>query len=187
MTELHNPNFDEIGYIQVYTGNGKGKTTASLGLALRALGRGWSVLVIMFTKGGSDYGELHSFSNLSPDLQKRFKVVNAGLNRIVYSHNVNDDDKKEISKGWELAKEAILGGEYQLVILDEINIALDLGLVELEDVLSVLQNKPKNVEIVLTGRNAHPKIVETAHLVSEINPIKHYWDLGVEARRGIEY
>ena len=81
---LHNPCFNKIGYIQVYTGDGKGKTTASLGLALRALGRGWKVLIVMFTKGGSDYGEIHSFSNLSDDIKNRFKVINAGLKRIVY-------------------------------------------------------------------------------------------------------
>lgn len=187
MKDLHNPDFGEIGYIQVYTGDGKGKTTASLGLAMRALGRGWSVLLIMFTKGGNNYGELHSFSNLSPELKKRFKIVNAGLDRIVYKSNVSKEDKKEIQKGWEYAKKAIENDEFQLVILDEINIAIDLKLIDLEEVLETLKNKPKNMEIVLTGRNANEKIIETAHLVSKIQPVKHYWDIGVSAREGIEY
>lgn len=184
---LHNPCFNKIGYIQVYTGDGKGKTTASLGLALRALGRGWKVLIVMFTKGGSDYGEIHSFSNLSDDIKNRFKVINAGLTRIVYKNNVNDDDKTEIQKGWEFAKNAIKNCEYELVILDEANIALDLGLIDLEEMLDTLKNKPKGVEIVLTGRNANEKVIELAHLVSEIKPVKHYWDIGVEARKGVEY
>ena len=184
---LHNPKFNQIGYIQVYTGDGKGKTTASLGLALRALGRNWCVLIVMFTKGGSDYGELHSFANLSDEIKKCFRIVNAGANRVVYKSNIDEIDKQEIKKGWQIAKEAILENKYQLVILDEINIAIDLGLIELDEVLEVLKNKPEDMEIVLTGRNAHPKIIEIAHLVSEIQPLKHYWDIGVKAREGVEY
>ena len=185
--KLHNPKFDEIGYIQVYTGEGKGKTTASLGLVLRALGRGWSVLVVMFTKGGSDYGEVHSFQNLAPNIKNKFKIVNAGLDRIVYRNNVNEDDKTEIQKGWEYAKQAIKNNEFELVVLDEANIAIDLGLIDLQDMLEVLKNKPKKMEIVLTGRNAKPEIIDIAHLVSEIKPVKHYWDIGVSAREGVEY
>ena len=186
-SELHNPCFNKIGYIQVYTGDGKGKTTASLGLALRALGRGWKVLIVMFAKGGPDYGEIHSFSNLSDDIKTRFKVINAGLDRIVYKNNMNEDDKSEIQKGWTFAKNAINNCEYELVILDEANIAIDLGLIDVDDMLETLKNKPKGVEIVLTGRNAHEKIIEAAHLVSKIEPVKHYWDIGVEAREGVEY
>ncbi len=184
---LHNPNFNKHGYIQVYTGNGKGKTTASLGLSLRALGRGWSVLIIMFTKGGSNYGELFSFANLSEEIKKRFKIVNAGSTRIVYKNNMDETDKIEVQKGWQIAKEAISKNEYQLVILDEINIAIDLGLIDLNEVLEVLKNKPTDLEIVLTGRCAKKEIIDIAHLVSEINPIKHYWDIGVSAREGVEY
>lgn len=184
---LHNPNFNQIGYIQVYTGDGKGKTTASLGLALRALGRGWSVLIIMFAKGGCDYGELYSFSNLSDDIKKRFKIINTGADRIVYKNNIEDLDKKEAQKGFDIAKLAVKNNKYQLIILDEINIAIDLGLIKLEDVIEMLKNKPKEVEIVLTGRNAHKEIIEMAHLVSEIKPLKHYWDIGISAREGIEY
>ncbi len=185
--KLHNPKFSQIGYIQIYTGDGKGKTTASLGLILRALGRGWDVLLVMFTKGGQDYGEIHSFSNLSKEIKNKFKVVNAGLDRIVYKNNVCEQDKIEIQKGWELAKKAILEAEYDLVVLDEANIALDLGLIELDEMFDVLKNKPEHVEVVLTGRNANKKIIEMAHLVSEIKPVKHYWDIGAKAREGVEY
>lgn len=184
---LINPNWAKHGYIQVYTGNGKGKTTASLGLAMRALGRCWKVLIIMFTKGGDDYGELNSFRNLSPEISKNLTIVQAGLDRIVYEKNKNADDEAEIKKGWELAQKAIQNDEYNLIILDEANIAIDLGLIDLDEVVDVLKNKPEDMEIVLTGRNANEKIIDLAHLVSEIKPIKHYWDTGIAARKGIEY
>lgn len=184
---LINPNWAKHGYIQVYTGNGKGKTTASLGLAMRALGRCWKVLIIMFTKGGDDYGELNSFRNLSPEISKNLTIVQAGLDRIVYSDNKTQDDDEEIKKGWELAKKAIKNDEYNLIILDEANIAIDLGFIDINDMLEVLKNKPEEMEIVLTGRNARQEIIDIAHLVSEIKPVKHYWDTGIAARKGIEY
>ncbi len=184
---LINPEWAKHGYIQVYTGNGKGKTTASLGLAMRALGRNWKVLLIMFLKGGNDYGELTSFQNLSPQIKNNLTIVQAGLDRIAYSKNINDDDRKVVQTGWALAKKAILENEYNLIILDEANIAIALDLIKLDEVIEILKNKPDEMEIVLTGRNANPKIIELAHLVSEIKPIKHYWDTGIAARKGIEY
>lgn len=185
--DLINPSWEQHGYIQIYTGNGKGKTTASLGLAMRALGRKWKVLIVMFTKGGDNYGELKSFKNLSDEISDNLTIVQAGLDRIVYAHNKSEDDEKEIKQGWETAKKAILNDEYQLIIMDEINIAIDLKILDIDEVIGVLKNKPKDMEIVLTGRNAHKKAIEIAHLVSEIKPVKHYWDTGVVARKGIEY
>ncbi|HBH18172.1 MAG TPA: cob(I)yrinic acid a,c-diamide adenosyltransferase [Cyanobacteria bacterium UBA9579] len=185
--ERINPSFAQRGYIQVYTGDGKGKTTASLGLTMRALGRGCLVLIVLFTKGGDNYGELYSFRSLSPDLTKHLTIVQAGLNRIVYANNMTENDQLEITNGWEIAKKAAQSGKYQLIVLDEANIAIELGLIELEDMKEFLKNKPPEMEIVLTGRHAHPEIIEMAHLVSEIRPVKHYWDVGVPARRGIEY
>lgn len=184
---LINPKWAEHGYIQIYTGNGKGKTTASLGLAMRALGRNWKVLIIMFTKGGDNYGELTSFRNLSQDINANLTIKQAGLDRIIYSKNKNKSDEIEIKAGWELAKTAIKNEEYKLIILDEFNIAIDLGLIDVDEAVDILKNKPEDMEIVLTGRNANKKLIEIAHLVSEINPIKHYWDTGVVARKGIEY
>ena len=184
---LINPDFDKIGYIQIYTGNGKGKTTASLGLALRALGRGWKVLIVLFTKGGSDYGELFAFREFSPKIKKHVRIIQAGLDRIVYSDNINDNDRDKIRAGWEEVKKAAASKEYQLIIMDEANIAIDLDIIKVEEMKEFLKNKPAELEVVLTGRHAHPEIVELAHLVSNIQPIKHYWDIGVQARKGIEY
>ena len=174
----------ERGYIQIYTGDGKGKTTASLGLAMRALGHGWKVLIIQFTKGDSatSYGEIVS-GNMFPNLE----IVQCGMDRVVYSHNVCLEDYKEAKKGWEKAKEAINSGEYQLVILDEINICTAMNMIKVSDIKDVLLHKPENLEVVLTGRYAHPELIAMAHLVTEMKPIKHYFDIGVMARQGIEY
>ncbi len=184
---LFNPSWAKHGYIQVYTGDGKGKTTASLGLCMRALGRNWKVLLVMFTKGGDNYGELISFKKLSSVINDNLTIHQAGLDRIVYSDNVNNDDKSAIQQGWHVVKEAVINNSYNLIIMDEANIAIDLGLLDLQDVIQTLKNKPDEMEIVLTGRNAKPEIIEIAHLVSKIEPVKHYWDTGVVAREGIEY
>lgn len=184
---LINPKWAKHGYIQVYTGDGKGKTTASLGLAMRALGRNWKVLIIMFTKGGDNYGELTSFKNLSDTISKNLTIKQAGLDRIVYSDNKNKDDEKAIKEGFEIAKAAIKNNEYNLIILDELNIAIDLKIIDVNEVIDLLKNKPSDMEVVLTGRNANEKIIEIADLVSRIEPVKHYWDKGVVAREGIEY
>ena len=116
-----------------------------------------------------------------------FTIVQAGLDRIIFTHNMKEEDAIEIRNGWEIAKRAVFSGKYQLIVMDEANIAIDLGLIPLEEMKELLANKPPELEIVLTGRRAHPEIIEMAHLVSEIRPIKHYWDIGVKARRGIEY
>lgn len=184
---LFNPDWDEHGYIQVYTGDGKGKTTASLGLAMRALGRDWKVLLIMFTKGGNKYGELNSFRNLSKQISHNLTIYQAGTDHIVYSDNITDEDRQTITDGWLKAKQAIINNEYHLIILDELNIAISLGIIDVDDVVETIKNKPYRMEIVITGRNANQKIIDAAHLVSKIEPVKHYWDLGVSARKGIEF
>ena len=135
----------------------------------------------------SAYCYVYKRCELSPEISENLKIVQAGLDRIIYKDNQNDKDKEEIKKGWEIAKQAIQNHEYQLIILDEANIAIDLGILDVDEVVDVLKNKPDEMEIVLTGRNAHPKIVEIAHLVSKIEPVKHYWDTGIAARKGIEY
>ncbi len=175
------------GYIQVYTGNGKGKTTAAMGLSLRALGQGKKVNITMFTKGGNNYGEIKAFNKLQPDVRKNLTINQAGLDRIVYTSNETEEDKKIMQKGWENAKKVIKNGEADVVVLDEINIALDLNMIDEKDVIETIKNKPKNVEIVMTGRNAHQSIIDVADLVSNIQEVKHYYNKGVMARQGIEY
>ena len=186
--KLINPKFEKKGYIQIYTGNGKGKTTASLGLTLRALGRNFKVLIIMFAKGqGNDYGEIISFRNLNNNIKSQLKIIQSGLNRVVYKNNATKEDINEAIYAWKYAKKAIQKNCYDLIILDELNIVIDLNFVNLTDVLNTIKNKPQELEIVITGRNARKELIDIAHLVSEINPIKHYWDIGVEGREGIEY
>ena len=184
---IKDPELKKYGFIQVYTGNGKGKTTASLGLSLRALGQNWKVLIILFVKGQGDYGELKTFANLNKKIKKNLKIVQTGVDRIVYYDNISQEDINQASKAWEYAKYSILKSDFNLIILDEINIAIDLKLINLKEVIEVLKNKPESKEIVLTGRNAKKEIIEIADLVSEINPIKHYYNSGIKSRKGIEY
>lgn len=166
--------------IQVYTGNGKGKTTAALGLALRALGAGKKVLLCQFLKSGN-YCELVSL--------KKFKGVKIEQYGRAYFLR-RAPQKKDIEsarKGLESAKKAINSQGYALVVLDEINVALRLGLLNLPEVLDVVRCAPKEIELVLTGRSAHPAIIKIADLVSQINEKKHYFKQGVQARKGIEF
>ena len=173
------------GYIQIYTGDGKGKTTASLGLAMRALGHGWKVLIIQFTKNSRndmDYGELVS-SQLFPNLD----IIQFGTDKVVYSNTISEEDKLQAKKGWLVAKEAISENKYNMIIMDELNVAMSLGLVDESDVVSTILSKPEEMEIVLTGRYAPASVISIAHLVTSMKPIKHYFDVGIPAREGIEY
>ena len=130
---------------------------------------------IMFTKGGDNYGELNSFRNLSPKITRNLTIVQAGLDRIIYSDNKTEEDERIIKQGWDLAKRAIKKNTYNLIILDELNIVTSLGIIDIDEVVEVLKAKPERLEIVLTGRDADPKIIEIANLVSKIMPVKHYW------------
>ncbi len=175
------------GYVIVITGDGKGKTTSGLGLMLRALGRKLNVLLIKFTKGGNHYGSLYAVQQFKPAMAKRLTVVQAGLDRIVFKSNQNDDDAIKIKQGWALAKQAAQSGHYDLIIMDEANIAVDMGFIPLDEMLDFINHKPESLDILLTGRRAHPDVIEAAHLVSDVQPVKHYWDIGVKARPGIEF
>lgn len=170
------------GLIQVYTGNGKGKTTAALGLALRAAGHRFRVLIIQFLKGGISYGELKSAKKLSPCLT----IVPMGRECFVDKKNTHPIDRRWARKGWKLSKESVQGQQYQLVILDEVNVAVEYGLVPLDELLDLMKNKPKNVELILTGRWARPEVIRKADLVTEMREVKHYYRKGIESRIGIE-
>ena len=172
----------EKGLIQVYTGNGKGKTSAAFGLALRAIGNGFKVFVIQFIKGGFDYGELHATKFL-PNLELRA----FGRGKFISKTPPDKEDVKLAREGFELAKNVIEGGNFDIVILDEINVAMHLKLLGVNNVLDLIRNKPKHVELVLTGRNAPSEIVEIADLVTEMREVKHPYALGVQPRKGIEY
>lgn len=172
----------EKGLIQVYTGNGKGKTSAAFGLALRAIGNGFKVFVIQFIKGGFDYGELHAIKSL-PNLELRA----FGRGKFISQTPPDKEDVKLAREGFELAKKVIEDGDFDIVILDEINVAMHLKLIKVSEVLDLIRNKPKHVELVLTGRNAPSEIVEIADLVTEMKEIKHPYASGAQPRKGIEY
>jgi len=169
------------GLVLVYTGNGKGKTTAALGLALRAVGHGKRVLMIQFMKGGDDYGELQA-ARMLPG----FEIVQKGLPTFVDRDHPAGEDVRLAQEGLALAREA-LKGTWDLVILDEINVAVEYGLVGLSDVLALLEMRRAETDMVLTGRGAHPELVRRADMVSEVLEIKHHYQRGIAARKGIEY
>jgi cob(I)alamin adenosyltransferase len=172
----------ENGLVQVYTGNGKGKTSAAFGVALRAVGRGLKVYVIQFIKGGFDYGETYVVDKL-PNLQlKAF-----GRGKFVTARPPEKEDIRLAEEALVLATNIIESGEYDIVILDEVNVALSLKLLDLEKVLKLVRSKPPHIELVLTGRNAPQEIVEIADLVTEMKEVKHPYNKGFGARKGIEY
>ena len=168
--------------IHVYTGPGKGKTTAALGLALRACGHGWTVLMIQFLKGNREYGEVKIVKNI-----KNIHIEQYGQSKFVRKENPSNIDKKYAVEGFERAKEAIIQSQFDLIILDEIHVAVDFHLIPLEELVSLIQRKPDHVELVLTGRNAHPDVIQLADLVSYIDEMKHPFKEGMSAREGIEF
>jgi len=172
----------EQGLVQVYTGNGKGKTTAALGLALRAVGRGLKVCMVQFLKGGGQYGEHIAAQKLAPLLT----IHQTGRDNWIFKEKLEAEDIKVAKQALELARNALLGGEYDLVILDEINGAVWFGLLDVTDILELIKSKPPKVELVLTGRRADEQVIAAADLVTEMTEIKHYYQQGVQARVGIE-
>jgi len=165
--------------IQVYTGNGKGKTTASLGLALRAAGAGLKVYIGQFLKSGC-YSEVKAIKAI-----KNITLEQFGRDSFLVKGPTKLDIELALS-GWSKVKEIILEEKFDVVILDEINVALDLKLLSLTEVLDLIKNIPKKTELILTGRNASPQLIRAADLVSEIKNRKHYYSKGLKARKGIE-
>ena len=171
----------EQGCVQVYTGNGKGKTTAALGLALRAVGRGLNVCVFQFIKGGGRYGEHLAAEKLAPLLT----IIQTGRPGWVNTKDITED-RRIAQEALLQANELLTSGTFDLFICDEINGAVGFGLIEVEQVLELINGKPEKTELVLTGRNAHQLVIDAADLVTEMVEIKHYYKAGVPARSGIE-
>jgi cob(I)alamin adenosyltransferase len=171
------------GLVQVFTGDGKGKTTAALGTILRAAGHGLNIFIIFFIKGHYAYGEYSTLDKL-PNV----RLASFGLRQFIYKNReINPEEKKQAEAALAVAREAVNSGRYDLVVLDEINVALDFHLIEMDDVINLIKNRPPHVELILTGRHADGRLIEMADLVTEMVKVKHPFDKGVKARQGIEY
>jgi cob(I)alamin adenosyltransferase len=168
------------GLVQVYTGNGKGKTTAALGLALRAAGAGLKVFIAQFVKG-MEYSELKAIRERFPEITVR----QYGRGCFIVNQPV-EEDLKLARQGLSEVQKIIQTGAYDIVILDEANIAVYYQLFTVDYLLKIIRDKPQHVELVITGRKAHPQLIESADLVTEMREIKHYYQAGIKARQGIE-
>jgi len=170
------------GLVIVITGNGKGKTTAAFGQALRAIGQGYHVFVLQFMKGRK-YGEFIAAKKYLPSLT----IKMSGLDNFVMRDNPAAIDIQLAQKGLDAARKAIMSGKYDMVILDEINVALDFKLIDLNEVIDLIKNKPPAINLILTGRYAPAEIIKLADTVSEVKEIKHHYAAGIKDRAGIEY
>lgn len=172
------------GLVHIYTGNGKGKTTAAVGLGIRAYGRGFKVLMVQFMKG-AETGEIHTLKMLEPGFELR-----RGKEIKKFTWNMNEDELNELKKAtreqFYEAVESVASGQWDMLIFDEILGSISTGLLSVDDVAGFLKNKPEKLEVVMTGRNAPAELVEVSDYVSEINEIKHPFRKGIPARKGIE-
>jgi len=173
------------GLVIVHTGPGKGKTTAALGTAFRAVGQGLKVLMVQFIKGSWHYGELDAAKMLGDD---RFQILPMGRGFVkVGVEKPDPEDVRLVREAWDFANAKMMSAEYDLVILDEINYAISYKMLDAKEVAEKLKQRPEMMHVILTGRNAHPLIVEHADLVTEMREVKHPYQKGILAQRGIEY
>jgi cob(I)alamin adenosyltransferase len=182
---LHSPSSSEPstrGLVQIFTGNGKGKTSAALGTIIRAMGHGLRVYIVYFMKGAYPYGERQILSQL-PNV----KIASFGQEGFVDPAHITSEAKEQARLALAAAREAMLSDSYDLIVLDEINIAVAWKLIELDKVVKLINDKPPNVELILTGRQADAKLIKQADLVTEMVKIKHPYDKGIKARKGIDY
>jgi len=182
------------GLVQVYTGSGKGKTTAALGLAMRAAGHGLRVCFVQFLKAGWESGEREAAARFAPEVEIHVFGAAQWGNRSQAGDDTpwwklppSEDDREQAQEAMLFARRAVTGGEYDIVVLDEVFGGLRFGLISLDEVMGLICAKPPKVELVLTGREAPPEVIQAADLVTEMNAVKHPYDRGVKARKGIEY
>ncbi len=170
------------GMVQIFTGDGKGKTTAALGEVLRSSGHGLKVYIIVFMKGDYPYGEWEVLGRFPNVTIERF-----GFREFTDPHHVKPEEREQAEQALRRAREVVRSGEYDIVVLDEVNIACAWRLIDTGDVVDLIKERPKHVELILTGRAADPALIETADLVTECRKVKHPYDRGIIAREGIEY
>ena len=170
------------GLVEIFTGKGKGKTSAALGAIIRALGHGLRVYIVFFMKGDFPYGEQKILCQLPNCTVERF-----GFQEFVDPDHVKPEEKEEARKALEAARKAMHSGKYDLVILDEVNVAATWKLIDVDDVIKLISSKPEKVELILTGRYADPKLIEQADLVTDMVKVKHPFDKGIKSRKGFEY
>ena len=173
------------GLTIVYTGKGKGKTTAALGIALRATGYKKKICMIQFIKGSWHYGEMESSKRLEPEFE--MVAIGKGFVGIIDDKSPKEDHQKIAKEAIRISNEKMQSGKYDIVILDEINYAVNLNLISLDDVLNLIKSKPENVDLVLTGNYAKEEVIEAADLVTEMKEIKHPFQKGIKAKEGIDF
>jgi cob(I)alamin adenosyltransferase len=178
-------NMGKDGLVIVYTGNGKGKTTAALGLALRAVGYNHKICMIQFIKGSWPYGEMESVKRLEPELE--LIVAGKGFVGIIDDKSPREEHVKIAKEAIKISKEKIQSGNYDIVILDEVNYAIDLDLIDVKDVIELIKTKPSSLNLVLTGNHAKNEIIDAADLVTEMKEIKHPFKSGIKAKKGIDF
>jgi cob(I)alamin adenosyltransferase len=170
------------GLVQIFTGDGKGKTSAALGTVIRALGHGLKVYIVFFMKGDYAYGERHILNQLTG-----VTMVSFGNDDFVYPDKIKPEQVAQAGKALEAARSAMLSGKYDVLVMDEVNLAATFKLISVDDILQLIKDKPPNVELILTGRRADPRLVQMADMVTEMVKIKHPFDQGIPSRMGIEY
>ena len=173
------------GLVIVYTGNGKGKTTAALGMALRAIGYEHKVCMLQFIKGSWHYGEMDSSKKLEPYLE--LIAIGKGFVGILDDNSPREEHEKYAVESLKICREKILSEEYDIVILDEVNYAVNLGLIDVKDIVKLINEKPVALDLVLTGNHAKEEIIELADLVTEMKEIKHPFKSGIKAKKGIDF
>jgi len=169
----------------VYTGNGKGKTTAALGLALRAIGYEHKVCMLQFIKGSWHYGEMDSSKKLEPNFE--LIAIGKGFVGILDDNSPREEHEKYAAEALRICREKIFSEKYNVVILDEVNYAINLGLINVEEIIKIIKEKPSSLDLVLTGRDAKEEIIELADLVTEMKEIKHPFKSGIKAKEGIDF